>query len=206
VLAVLSFSFFFTDVLKRQRLSIDVASGKLSASLPVIDGDNLRMDNPRYEGFTKDGGSYVVSAKSGYQDFRNPTTVRLKDIAADFKQPNNQWAKLIATDGLYNTKTDQLTLSGTVRVSSSNGMTAHLKEAIASIKEQTIISRQPVLVEMTNGSTVDADRLHIDVRQKEAIFEGNVRSRLVRNTGTGDGAIPSPTPAVPPETEIERKP
>ena len=51
--------------------------------MPRIIPDNLTMDNPSYEGFNKDGGKYVVRAKTAIQDLVNTEFVRLNDITGD---------------------------------------------------------------------------------------------------------------------------
>jgi hypothetical protein len=184
VLAVLAFGLYFVG----RPISFSIGGGTFTATLPTFDGENLKMDNPRYEGYTREGGRYIVAAKIGYQDFRNPTVIRLKEITADVTQPNSEWAKLVAVDGVYDTKEEQLTLRNKIKVTSSNGMTAHLKSALLLVKDQIITSKEPVFIEMTTGTTTEAERLKIDVKAKELTLDGNVRSHLVRPEAKGDGA------------------
>ena len=80
VAAVLSFGLYFT----RARIVVPVGPGTFSGDIPTFSGDNLKMDNPRFEGFTTEGGKFVVKAATGYQDFRNPSSIRLVMIDSHF--------------------------------------------------------------------------------------------------------------------------
>jgi lipopolysaccharide export system protein LptC len=196
VAAVLSFGWYFTN----KRIELDVGGGKFSGEIPTIQGDNLKMENPRYEGFTAEGGKFNVTAKTGYQDFRNPARVRLITIDSHLTQANEQWAHLISDEGLYDTKGDLLDLSGNIKVTSSNGMTAYLKTAQVGTKTQIVTSKDPVLVEMANGTTVDADGMVLNAKTKEVTFEGKVRTHLVRDQATKKDPVtgqPAPKGAQP---------
>ena len=182
--AVLSFGLYFA----KGRIEIALPDGKFSGEIPTLSSDNLKMDNPRYEGFTAEGGKFVVSAKTGYQDFRNPSTIRLITIDSHLTQPNEQWAHLVSNEGIYDTKADLLKLSGNIKVTSSNGMTAHLKTADVLTKTQIVTSRDPVVVEMSNGTTVESDAMVLNARTKEVTFEGQVRTHLVRAPVAGKTA------------------
>ena len=67
--------------------------------LPRILPDNLTMDNPSYEGFNKDGGKYVVRAKTAIQDLVNTEFVRLNDITGDMTDANKSKTNLTAAKG-----------------------------------------------------------------------------------------------------------
>jgi lipopolysaccharide export system protein LptC len=181
VCAIASVGFYFTGYLSSARISIQVPQGTVTASVPTFDGSNLKMENPKYEGFTAGGGKFSVTAKTGYQDFRNPSVFRLETIAAHLAQPDEQWAHLVSDDGVYDSKKELLTLAGNIKVTSSNGMTVHLKTAEVQVKPQIVTSKDPVIVEMSNGSTVESERMSLDAKAKEVVFEGSVRSRLVRS-------------------------
>jgi LPS export ABC transporter protein LptC len=184
IAAVLSFGLYFT----RARIVVPVGPGTFSGEIPTFSGDNLKMDNPRYEGFTAEGGKFVVKAVTGYQDFRNPSSIRLIKIDSHLSQPNEQWAHLVSNEGVYDTKGELLKLSGDIKVTSSNGMTAYLKTADVQTKTQIVTSRDPVIVEMSNGTTVESDGMVLNAKTKEVTFEGQVRTHLVRPPSSGKAA------------------
>ena len=184
IAAVLSFGLYFT----RARIEVPIGPGTFSGEIPTFSGDNLKMDNPRYEGFTTEGGKFIVKAVTGYQDFRNPNSIRLISIESHLTQPNDQWSHLVSNEGIYDTKADLLKLSGDIKVTSSNGMTAYLKTADVQTKTQIVTSRDPVVVEMSNGTTVESDGMVLNAKTKEVTFEGQVRTHLVRPPATDKSA------------------
>jgi lipopolysaccharide export system protein LptC len=188
--AVGAFACYFTGA----TITVPVGPGKLTMPLPSFDGDNLKMDVPRYEGFTNDGGRFDVTAKTGYQDFRNPTTIKLRTIEGHLRQPTNEWAHLVADDGIYDSKKELLNLVGNIKVVASNGMVAYLKTAAVEVKEQIITSNDPVLVETNGGSTIESERMVVDSKSKEITFEGRVRSHLMRADNEAQAAAGAKPP------------
>ena len=94
--------------------------------MPRIIPDNLTMDNPSYEGFNKDGGKYVVRAKTAIQDLVNTEFVRLNDITGDMTDAKKSKTNLTAAKGEFNTKTNQLELTGGIDIVADSGLKAKL--------------------------------------------------------------------------------
>ncbi len=74
--------------------------------LPRIIPDNLTMDNPSYEGFNKDGGKYVVRAKTAIQDLVNTGSCASTTSPATDRRKKSK-TNLTAAKGEFNTKTNQ---------------------------------------------------------------------------------------------------
>jgi hypothetical protein len=180
VAALASFAFYFTGIV----VTIKAGPGELKVPLPTFDGENFRMENPRYEGQTQEGGRFVVTALFGYQDIRNPTTFRLNTIEGRLTQANGDVATIVSDTGLYDSKTEVLDLAGKIKVTTSSGMVAYLRTANVQVKPQLVTSHDPVTVTMESGSKVDADGMQLDAKAKEVSFEGNVRSHLTRPAAT----------------------
>ena len=51
--------------------------------MPQIIADNLKMQNPHYEGFNADGGHYWVRAKTAQQDLKSLSDIRLNGITGE---------------------------------------------------------------------------------------------------------------------------
>jgi LPS export ABC transporter protein LptC len=120
--------------------------------MPRIIPDNLTMDNPSYEGFNKDGGKYVVRAKTAVQDLVNTEFVRLNDITGDMTDAKKSKTKLTAAHGEFNTKTNKLELSGGIDIVAESGMKAKLSRATILTNDNVIFSKEPVLVDMPSGT------------------------------------------------------
>src|SRR5690606_18764210 len=122
-----------------------------SLDLPRIIPENLTMDNPRYEGFTQDGGSYVVTAKTAIQDLVNTEFVRLNGITGDMLDANKSKTHLTAAQGDYNTKSNELELHGGIDITADSGMSDKLSRATILTSDNVIYSKEPSVVELPSG-------------------------------------------------------
>lgn len=149
--------------------------------LPRIIPDNLTMDNPRYEGFNKDGGKYVVVADTAIQDLVNTEHVRLNGINGDLTDAKKSKTNLKAVQGDFNTKTNELLLSGGIDIVAESGLKAKLSSATILTKDNVIFSKEPVLVEMPSG-TIRSNEMRLLNKTREIAFVGNVDAHLTPKT------------------------
>lgn len=138
-------------------------------ALPKIIPENLTMHNPRYEGFNKDGGSYVVTADTAVQDFTDTKHIKLEGIKGDLTDAQKVKTKLTATRGVYDTKEGVLELLDGIDIVSDNGMRARLSRATIFTKENAITTNEPVVVEMPTGS-IRSNRMVIKTKSREMTF------------------------------------
>jgi len=146
--------------------------GKISIST-----EDLVMENPKYDGFNKDGGSYWVTSKTAKQDIRQKGPVHLETVTGKLTQPDRSVTDLFATRGTYDTKKSELELFDGIDVVSQNGMRAKLSRATILTKESTIVSREPVKVEMPTGE-VTSNQLEVYQKTKQVAFIDNVVTTL----------------------------
>jgi len=167
-------------------------------ALPNIIPENLTMHNPRYEGFNKDGGSYVVTADTAVQDFLDTTNIKLEGIKGDLTDANKVKTHLTATRGVYETKEGVLELMDGIDIVSDNGMHARLSRATILTKANVITTKEPVVVEMPTGS-IRSNRMTIQTKSREMTFIDAVQSRLVpqNNSQTKAAAKAVPSADVP---------
>ena len=92
------------------------------------------MQQPRLAGFTGDNRRYDVSARAAGQDLTKPDLVELQGIRATMELQDNTTVETTAHNGLYNTKTELLTLSNDILVTSSNGYEGVLSEAVLDMR------------------------------------------------------------------------
>jgi lipopolysaccharide export system protein LptC len=139
---------------------------RLLAKLPVdigsvvVSGTKIMMQQPRVAGFTKDNRRYDLTAQAAGQDLTKPDFLELQGIHATMETQDSGQFDTTARAGLYNTKTEQLTLSDHVVVTSGSGYRALLSEALIDVKAGHIISEKPVEV-TTATMTVNANRLEV---------------------------------------------
>lgn len=140
--------------------------------------EDLAMKNPRYEGFNKDGGSYVFTAKTAQQqDLTMPNVINLHGIVGEVYQADKTRTDITATRGIFNNEKSILDLYEEINVDSQSGLKARLTRATILTKEDLITSEEPVLVEFPNGN-VRAHKMTLRQKAREATFAENVEVEL----------------------------
>jgi lipopolysaccharide export system protein LptC len=149
----------------------------------VISGTKITMQQPRLVGFTRDSRSYSVNARAAAQDLTNPDMLELQDISATMEMQDMSVFKVVARSGLYDTKTEKLTLQQNIVVTSPN-YEGRLSEAVIEVRKGNVISERPVEMKMPQG-TVNANRLEV-VNSGDVIrFEGDVTMMLTLDGNIG---------------------
>jgi lipopolysaccharide transport protein LptA/LPS export ABC transporter protein LptC len=166
--------------------------------MPRIIPENLTMDNPKYEGFNKDGGKYIVRAKTAVQDLVNTEFVRLNDITGDMTDAKKSKTNLTAAHGEFNTKTNKLELSGGIDIVAESGMKAKLSRATIMTEENVIFSKEPVLVDMPSG-TIRSNEMRLLNKTREIAFIDDVKAHLIppKNEAPAAGAAAAKPAAAP---------
>jgi LPS export ABC transporter protein LptC/lipopolysaccharide transport protein LptA len=135
--------------------------------------EDLTMQNPRYEGFGKDGGSYVFTAKTAEHDLALRNVVKLNGITGEIYQPDKTRTDVTATRGVFDNEKNLLELFEEINVDSESGLKARLTRATILTKEDLLTSDEPVLVEFPNGS-VRSKRMTLRQKAREATFADEV--------------------------------
>jgi lipopolysaccharide export system protein LptC len=125
-----------------------------------VSGTKIMMQQPRVAGFTKDNRRYDLTAQAAGQDLTKPDFLELQGIHATMETQDSGQFDTTARAGLYNTKTEQLTLSDHIVVTSGSGYRALLSEAVIDVKAGHIVSEKPVEVS-TATMTINANRLEV---------------------------------------------
>ena len=126
----------------------------------VVSGTKIMMQQPRIAGFTRDNRRYDLTAQAAGQDLTKPDQVELHGIQASMEMLDKSFFQTTARNGLYNTKSEQLTLTHNIVVTTSSGYQALLSEAVVDIRAGKIVSEKPVEV-TTSTWTVNANRMEI---------------------------------------------
>jgi lipopolysaccharide export system protein LptC len=126
----------------------------------VVSGTKITMQAPRLVGYTRDKRPYSLTAKAAAQDVANPNVLELQDIRATMQTQDKGAFQLSARRGVYDTKSEKLTLHQSIVVKSSN-YEGHLSEASVEVRKGHIVSEKPVEVRMLQG-TINANRLEVE--------------------------------------------
>ena len=166
--------FYATTVMK----AAGVGASLPAIEIPRIIPEQLAMANPHYEGFGKDGSSYVLDSKTAQQNPSQLTQIKLDGITGTLLQIDKTKTLFSATRGDFNSKTSVLELYDKIDVTSDNGFKAQLTRATLDAKENMLISKVPVAVEFTGGS-VKSNAMTLRHKAREVTFVDNVVARMV---------------------------
>lgn len=155
VIAVVLIGVTVENYLPVTGLRLPAEIGKL-----VIRGNTIIMQDPKLTGFTSDSRPYEFTAKAAQQDITKPDLVGLQQISAKIEMADKSMVRLAADTGVYNMKTDLLTLRDNIHLVSTTGYEARLTEASVDMTKGNVVSDTPVWVKLLDGD-LNAKRLEI---------------------------------------------
>jgi lipopolysaccharide export system protein LptC len=154
-IAVLLLAVVADNYLPVEGLRLPGEVGKL-----VIKGTTITMQQPRINGYTADARPYQFTASAAHQDITKPDIVELQQIQAKMQMADKSTVRLSADTGIYNMKTDMLTLNDNIHLISSTGYEARLLQAVINMSKSEVVSERPVWVKLLDGD-LNAKRLEI---------------------------------------------
>lgn len=157
--------------------SLDLVGKLAQLPIPTITPENVTMDNPRYEGFSGDGGSYVVRARTARQDFKQTELIHLNEISGEMIDSRKVRTEMKAASGIFHTKTNVLNLLGGIDISSNDGIAGRLASATVFAKRGVILSKEPSTLKMRQGE-ISSNQLMIWQKKRKVMFVGDVKTRL----------------------------
>lgn len=87
--------------------------------------NQFKMSNASFVGIDKNGEPFKLRAQTGYQEYDNPDIVFMDAVSGTISRVSSSGVKVIdnivANKGQYNRKNKTISLTGDVRVDSSNG-------------------------------------------------------------------------------------
>jgi lipopolysaccharide export system protein LptC len=188
VVGAVGLSFLLKPLSILAKLPVDVGS-------LVVSGTKIMMQQPRVAGFTKDNRRYVLTAQAAGQDVTKPDVVELHGIRATLEMKEQDTFETTAKDGVYNSKTELLTLSEDILVTSTSGYRAELSEAVVDMKGGRIVSEKPVKLN-TSAWHINANRMEIAESGDYMRFDRGVTVVLTPSAAqrpTTQGAASPPT-------------
>jgi len=159
---------------------------RMLATLPVnvndlvVSGSKITMEQPRVNGFTKDQRAYEFTAEAAAQDLTKPDIVELRNINAKIEMEDKSTINMKAATGVYDTKREMLRLEGNILLTSTNGNTGKLTEAVVDVRKGNVVSDQPVELEMLQG-ILNANQLEVVDSGTLIRFHGGVSMVLMLN-------------------------
>jgi lipopolysaccharide export system protein LptC len=133
----------------------------------VIHGTKITMQSPHLSGFTVDSRAYEFSAETAAQDITKPDLVELHQLRAKMEMEDKSTVEMSAVSGIYNMKTEILTLNDNIELRSSTGYAGKLSKAVIDVKGGNVVSDKPVWVKMLDG---DLNAQHLDISDHGAVL------------------------------------
>lgn len=165
----------------------------------ALTGTKVTMEKPRLSGFRKDGKPYEVTSMAASQDVRKPGVVELEQIRARLGAVGDNATHMTSAHGIYDMKTEQLQLSGGVKMNTDNGETAVLKSASINLKGGELETGDPVTITTANGGSINANSMRVRDNGKVIAFEGRVHTVLQpQNEGQKDAPATNSGQTAPP--------
>jgi lipopolysaccharide export system protein LptC len=165
---------------------------RMLAKLPVdfgslvVSGTKITMQQPRLAGFTRDSRPYELTADAAAQDITKPDTIELQGIHGTGKMQDESTLELTARGGVYDTKTEMLSLRQDVVLKSSTGLQAFLSEALVDVHAGNVVSDKPVEVRMPQG-IINANRLDVSDSGAVITFQSGVTMVLTPSHSPAQG-------------------
>jgi lipopolysaccharide export system protein LptC len=145
------------------------------------------MQQPHLTGFTVDSRAYEFSADAAAQDITKPDIVELHQLQAKMEMQDKSTVQMSALSGIYNVKSEMLTLNDNIELVSSTGYEGLLTEAVVDVKNGNVVSDKPVWVKMLIGF-LNAKRLDIVEIRCVVRFSGVAMTLEPGKSATNDAA------------------
>lgn len=143
----------------------------------VLEGNRLRMTNPRFQGLDKQNRPYVLTADTATQTRDVPREVTLEKPVAEIRDGGGGWYIGKAKTGLYREAERRLDLKGDIEIFSSNGYELRGEQAHFDMATGTVLSDSPVAGQGPIGS-VKGNALAVGRNEKMVYLYGGVTATL----------------------------
>jgi lipopolysaccharide export system protein LptC len=148
----------------------------------VIHGTTITMQQPHLTGFTSDQRPYEFTADAAQQDITKPDFVHLQRIHAKIDMADKSIVRLSADAGIYNMKTEMLTLNQNIHLVSSTGYEARLSQASVDMNKGTVVSDTPVWVKLLDG---DLNAKHLQIEDRGDVLRFTDVTMVLQSAGQG---------------------
>lgn len=126
---------------------------------------------------TRDGKTEwrLDAASARYLEDENQ--VRLNDLTVTFYMESGQEVQLSANEGLLNTESNDIQVSGDVKVQ-NEAYTLDTTTLQYRHEQRIIFSNAPVVIKRKIGGRLTADALRLDLNINQLLLEGNVKGEF----------------------------
>ena len=167
-------------------------SGLVGALLPKAEKDPLVVAKPeqitgqsaRLAGFDREQQPYELTSKRGYQDKDKPNLVHMEEVIGTFRKASGKVYHMTSGTGLYDSKTREMDLEGSVKIEQPGKFTARMDKAHVSVENKDLVSDVPVVIELPSGR-ITANGLRVSNNGKNILFLNGVKAHFKQSAKKG---------------------
>jgi lipopolysaccharide export system protein LptC len=140
--------------------------------------ERMRVEEARYVGTDNRGQQFQITAQSAIQPSSETPIVDIRGMFA--RLGLDRGPLLIAADqGRYNLDTQQVAVSGPIRVAGPDGYRLATRDVTVNLKSRQLASGGPVAGRIRLGE-FQAGQLRADLGERKVVLDGGARLKIVQ--------------------------
>lgn len=140
--------------------------------------ERMRVESARYLGADNKGQKFEITANRAIQRSSDVPIVDIEGMFARLFLDNGP-VMMAANQGRYDLDTQQMAVSGPVRVLGPDGYRLETRDVMVDMKQRQLASSGPVSGQMRLGR-FQAGQLRADLGERKVMLEGGVRLKIVQ--------------------------
>jgi lipopolysaccharide export system protein LptC len=138
----------------------------------------MRVETARYVGADNKGQQFEIIARQALQRSSEIPVVDIRGMFARLALANGP-LMIAANQGRYDLDTQQMAVSGPVRVVGPDGYRLETRDVLVDLKQRQLASSGPVAGQMRLGQ-FQAGRLRADLGERKVMLDGGTRLKIVQ--------------------------
>ena len=140
--------------------------------------ERMRVETARYVGSDDKGQRFEITARQALQRSSDIPIVDIQGMFARLALANGP-LMIAANHGRYDLDTQQMAVSGPVRVLGPDGYRLETRDVLVDLKQRQLASSGPVAGQMRLGR-FQAGRLRADLGERKVMLDGGTRLKIVQ--------------------------
>ena len=140
--------------------------------------ERMRVETARYVGADDKGQRFEITARQALQRSSDIPVVDIEGMFARLALANGP-LMIAANHGRYDLDTQQMAVSGPVRVVGPDGYRLETRDVLVDLKQRQLASSGPVAGQMRLGR-FQAGRLRADLGERKVVLDGGTRLKIVQ--------------------------
>jgi lipopolysaccharide export system protein LptC len=140
--------------------------------------ERMRVETARYVGADNKGQQFEIIARQALQRSSEIPVVDIQGMFARLALANGP-LMIAANQGRYDLDTQQMAVSGPVRVVGPDGYRLETRDVLVDLKQRQLASSGPVAGQMRLGQ-FQAGRLRADLGERKVVLDGGTRLKIVQ--------------------------